>query len=172
MHSPLLAVKQALDTSIMSECKEKPRLLCLTFSCKEERKMDAQPDWLLLPHEFFSRPSRLKVCSFAKWDSLGCTQVSLRLAFVFHEAAPKAESAGRHCHPPESASNFMQFLFLSFGLANLAQSWHKNSTLWHLMNKITPWPESAYTLGRIPKTSSCLCSTLFCGPTFRFSAHR
>lgn len=136
---------------ILSDQKEKIRLLFLPLSCREENGCSAE--WPLLPREFSSRS---KVCSFAKWDSPGCTRTLLRLVFVFHEAEPKAKPAGRHCHPAQLTPNFIQFLFAFFGPAILALSWHKNSALWHLMNKITSWPESACTLGRIPKTSSCL----------------
>lgn len=57
---------------------------------------------------------------------------------------------------PQPTPNFMQFLFAFFWPANSVQSLHKNSTLWHLMNIITPWPEYTCTGGKMQKTPSCL----------------
>ena len=42
---------------------------------------------------------------------------------------------------PQPAADFMQFSFAFFWPAIPILSLHKNSTLWHLMNKTTPWPE-------------------------------
>lgn len=42
---------------------------------------------------------------------------------------------------PQPAADFIQFSFAFFWPAIPFLSIHKNSTLWHLMNKTTPWPE-------------------------------
>lgn len=90
---------------------------------------------------------------------------------------------------PQPTPNLMQFLFGFFWPANPALSLHKNATLWHLMNKITPWPEyrfgkendpkdiqpsmNSYFLGGAPFHShTCLSSDLGRLLTWRESAMR
>lgn len=60
---------------------------------------------------------------------------------------------------PQLTPNFMQFLFAFFWPAIPVLSLHKNSTLWHLMNKITTWPEYTFGRRRTQKTFSCLISS-------------
>lgn len=60
---------------------------------------------------------------------------------------------------PQPTPNFMQFLFAFLWPAIPILSLHKNSTLWHLMNKIIPWPE--YTFGRgTQRTFNCPCTQI------------
>lgn len=139
---------------ILNEQREKRELLFSTFPSKKKKNRWSAPlaftaSWISLHTEGLF---------FVKCISLGCTQGLLRFSFLFH--AVKAKSAGRLATHPQPTPNFMQFLFAFFWPANSVLSLHKNSTLWHLMNKITPWPGSTFGRGRTQKISSCPCTKI------------
>lgn len=86
--------------------------------------------------------------------------VEVQLTLLCSKGQVSRETPATH---PQPAADFMQFSFAFFWPAIPILSLHKNSTLWHLMNKTTPWPENELSM---------YSDFLLGGAPFHFSAYQ
>ena len=86
--------------------------------------------------------------------------VEVQLTLLCSKGQVSRETPATH---PQPAADFMQFSFAFFWPAIPILSLHKNSILWHLMNKTTPWPEHELSM---------YSDFLLGGAPFHFSAYQ
>ena len=101
----------------------------------------------------FPSYQRLDLCQMSssrKHISLAEVQLSLSCS----KGWVSGETPAIH---PQPTPNLMQFLLAFSWPAKPVLSLHKNSTLWHLINKRTPWPGYTFVRKGTQKTSSHPC---------------
>lgn len=95
---------------------------------------------------------RLYLCQMS-FSRMHVSLAEVQLSLSCSKGWVSGETPAGH---PQPTPNLMQFLW-PFWLAKPVSSLHKNSTLWHLINKRTPWPEYTFGRKRTQKTSSHPC---------------
>ena len=89
------------------------------------------------------------------------SRIHTRLAEVqLSLSCSKGQVSRETCYPPPAYSKLHAIFICLLRPAHSVLSLHKNSTLWHLMNKIIPWLEYTFGRGRTQKISSCPCAQI------------
>lgn len=147
-----LDTKWILIISWMDKGKE---FLFFTYpSCKKKQVVSSSGLRSLM-----NFPSHRRLCLCQR--SFSRMHISLAEAQLPLSCSKGQVSRGAPAIRPQPTLILMQFLFAFFWSASLALSLYRNATLWHLMNKITPWPEYCFGKEMTQKTPNLPWTCIF-----------